>query len=189
MPVVGMRAELQCPAVRNLGAVDEPLRNQHVKFLNEMLVAIHPVDKGALSAVIGGMPFAPAHITFLLTSVDALMAGGSRNFQNWTCLPKYLANQLIENWNYQNKKDSKLLLLLNWAWKLGLRSLSMQTFQTLTAICILLTEGLNSSSLEKKEMLDRLKIAWRQIAGNAPRVVIGNLPAAPDQLHRFVPAT
>ena len=116
MPIVDMRAfELQCLAVRNLGAVDEPVRSEHVKFLNEVLVAIHPVDKGALSAVIGGMPFAPALITFHQTSVEALMAGSSRNFQDCTCLPKYLANHQIENWTYQSTKEGKLFVLLNWA--------------------------------------------------------------------------
>ena len=75
------------------------MREKHVSLLNAMLVAIHPVDKAALGQVIGGLPFSPEHIAFLRTSVDALKAGGSVNFQDWTCLPKYLTNQLIWNWN------------------------------------------------------------------------------------------
>lgn len=177
---------LQCQAVRDAG-VHGQAQAQLVQHLNALLLCIHPVEKAKLHDMVSALPFLPQEISLLRSSIDALKDGGSRNFQDWTSLHSFLTQQQVDAFLKLNSQDAKLWALLTWAWNLGLRSPSMGTFQTLTAIWSIMVHNASATSHEKKTMLDRLKLMWRQREGPRPAVVIGNLPETPALLHKLVP--
>jgi hypothetical protein len=175
--------EVQCAALRTCADDDQA---QHVEVLSRMLLPITPVDRPRLLALTKDLPFEPAHLALLRSRIENLKNGGSTSTQDWTAVHKYLSNDKIREWT-DASPEAISWQLLNWVWKLGLRSPSMPTFQCLTALSLFFGNGINSSAVEKKGALDDLKIMWRRLQGDAPGLYIGNLPATPHALRGLVP--
>lgn len=140
-----------CEAIRNQIEVGppQPAHPQYVGMLSSMLIGIHPVNKYGLKHLIAQVPFSVAEKDQLYDSVDALKEGGSAGFQDFTSMVSLLTTAQVQNFMAADTEESKLWLLLNWAWAIGLRSPSCPSFQVLTAIWCMMTSQVNATPEEK----------------------------------------
>ena len=110
---------------------------------------------------------------------------GNGNFQDWTSWPFFMTDGKIAELKALTNQQEQLLRLVGMPFRLGLRSPSEATLQTLTAIHLTIHGLVDLDSHHKKAALDEIKKAFRSLQKNSmedPPVHISVLPPRPAAL-------
>ena len=92
------------------------------------------------------LPIRPEYVSLVSGRIDALKEGGSALWQDWSSIHKYITDTMVCSMAGENINLDMVVwqLLLNAVWKFGLRKPNQVTFQSLTAIILVLKNELGS---------------------------------------------
>lgn len=117
-------------------------------------------------------------------------ATGNGNFQDWTSWPWFMTDAKCAELKAITNHEERLLRLVAMPYRMGLRSPSESTLQTLTAVHLTIHGEADLDSHQKKAALDEVKAAFRRLQRNAmedPPVHIAVLPPRPAALRDSQP--
>jgi hypothetical protein len=144
---------LQAMALKDVTLSDEDQVAQLWQLI-AMLLPMSPVRKADLHVLLQILPFRPEYVSLLSGKIDALKDGGSALWQDWSSIHKYITNTMVRSMADENiNLDMVVWQLLNTVWKFGLRKPNQATFQCLTAIILVLKNGVSWDPVEKKKTL------------------------------------
>ncbi len=118
-------------------------------------------------------------------SGEAAAALTGNNFQDWTSWPFFMTDAKIAELKALTNHMEQVLGVVGMPFRMGLRSPSEATLQTLTAVHLTIHGLVDLDSHHKKAALDEIKKAFRSLQKNSmedPPVHISILPPRPAAL-------
>ena len=111
--------------------------------------------------------------------------GNASNFQDWASWPWFMTEAMCAEFKALTTHEERLVHVVGKPYRMGLRSPSEATLQTLTAVHLTIHGLVDLDSHHKKAALDEIKKAFRSLQKNSmedPPVHISVLPPRPAAL-------